>query len=233
MLLPFLSQNTSAPYVEYDADRPSARDYNFPMSIAFMFALLSFLAYLGESGVLVWLHAKPTGYNLVRHAVSDYGVGKTRRLFTIYLALAGLGSVLLAVAFMFGPEAPIVPQRTIVFLLLLAIARIGVILFPTDLEGKPLTRTGILHYFFAIVSIGFTYTIMAELTPIFLTIPDWQVVAGILNVLLMIATPALVALVITLWKPLRNIFGLFERLFIVSTTIWFLFASAFLAVLLH
>ena len=203
------------------------------MNIGFICALLSFLAYLGESGVLVWLHAKPTGYNLVRHAVSDYGVGTTRRLFTIYLGLAGLGGILLAAALMLRPEAPAIPQRTIVFLFLLALARIGVILFPTDLEGKPQTQTGMLHYLFAIVSIGFTYTIMAELTPIFQTNPDWHAVTGILNILFTIATPVLVALVITLWKPLRNIFGLFERLFVVTAMIWFLVVSAFLAVLLH
>jgi len=203
------------------------------MNIAFVCAVLSFLSYLGESGVLVWLHAKPTGYSPIRHAVSDYGVGKTRRLFTTYLGLAGLGGILLAAALMLGPEARAVPQRAILFLLLLACMRIGVSLFPTDLEGKPLTRTGVLHYFFAIISIGCTYTIMAELTPFFQTLSDWNTVAGVLNVLLIIATAALVALVITLWKPLRNIFGLFERLFVLTGTAWFLVVSAFLTVLLH
>ncbi len=80
---------------------------------------------------------------------------------------------------------------------------------------------------------GLVYTIMAQLTPFFQTRPDWQTVNSILKVLLTIATPALAMVVITLWKPLRNIFGLFERLFVITTTLWFLTVSIFLATSIH
>ena len=203
------------------------------MTAAHIFSLLSFLAYFGCGCILFWLHIQPTGYSPIRHAISDYGVGKTQRLFNIYLLLAGLGSAALAAALIFGLEAPSVPQRAIILLLLLAGIRICVSAFPTDLEGKPLTRTGILHYIFAILSVGLVYTIMAQLTPFFQTRPDWQTVNSILKVLLTIATPALAMVVITLWKPLRNIFGLFERLFVITTTLWFLTVSIFLATSIH
>jgi hypothetical protein len=203
------------------------------MNTAFIFSLVSFLLYLGESGVLLWLHIKPTGYNPIRHAISDYGVGKTHRLFSIYLWLASLGGVALAVALMVGFKTPAVPERAVIFLLLLAGFRIYVSLFPTDLEGQTLTKTGILHYIFAILTIGFTYSIIAQLTPFFQTRPDWQAVSKILTILLNIATPSLIAIVITMWKPLRNIFGLFERLFVITTTLWFLIVSMFLAISVH
>ncbi|MEK7069993.1 MAG: DUF998 domain-containing protein [Patescibacteria group bacterium] len=203
------------------------------MNIAFIFALLGFLAYISEGGVLLWLHIKPTGYHPIRNAVSDYGVGPTHRLLRIYLWLCNLGAVFLTIALIVGLRVPPIPQRSIVFLFLLVGVRICLSLFPTDLEGKPMTRTGILHYIFAVLTIGFVYTIMAQLTPFFQARPDWQAINRILGVLLTITTPALIAIVITMWKPLRSIFGLFERIFIVSTTLWFLIVSAFLAISLY
>jgi hypothetical protein len=203
------------------------------MNMAFIFAFLSFFAYLGADSVLLWLHIKPTGYYPMRHAISDYGVGPTHRLFNIYLQLTNFGGVTLAIALMAGLNAPSVPQRSIVLFFLLVAIRICLSLFPTDLEGHSLTRIGILHYIFAILSIGFVYTITAQLTPFFQARPDWQAVNSILKVLLNIATPALIAIVITMWKPLRSIFGLFERLFIATTAVWFLVVSAFLTILLH
>jgi hypothetical protein len=199
------------------------------MNLAFILAVLSFVAYLGANSILFWLHFKPTGYHLIRHALSDYGVGPTRHLFNVYIQLTNFGGITLAIALLDGLHAPAVPQRSIVLLFLLFVIRICLSLFPTDLEGKPLTRIGILHYVFAILSIGFTYTIMAQLTPFFQARPDWQAVQSSLKVLLNIATPALIAIVITMWKPLRSIFGLFERLFIATTAVWFLIVSAFLA----
>jgi hypothetical protein len=203
------------------------------MNIAFIFSLLSFLAYLGASSVLLWLHIKPTPYHPLRHAISDYGVGDTQRLFNIYLWLTGLGAAALAVALTVGRGALPVPSRTIMCLVLLVGARLGVSLFPTDLEGQRLTHSGFWHYILAILSIGLVYTIMAQLTPFFQTRSAWQSVGSVLNLLLVLAAPALIAIVITMWRPLRNIFGLFERLFVAITTLWFLIVSIFLAISLH
>jgi len=203
------------------------------MNTAFVFSLLSFLAYLSAGSVLFWLHIKHTGYHFMRHAISDYGVGPTHRLFNIYLWLSSFGAIALVVALMIKLQILPIPEKTIIFLLLLAGVRIFVSMFPTDLERQPLTQTGILHYIFAILSIGFVYTITAQLTPFFQARPDWQAVNGILRVLWAIATPALVGIIITMWKPLRNIFGLFERIFVVTTTLWFLVVSAFLTILFH
>ena len=81
-----------------------------------------------------------------------------------------------------------------------------------------------------IVSIESVYTVIAQLTPFIGARPEWQAVSAILGVLCIIATPALIAIIITMWKPLRNIFGLFERLFVIATTLWFLIMSASLAI---
>jgi len=74
---------------------------------------------------------------------------------------------------------------------------------------------------------------MAEITPFLQTKPDWQTVNNILKILLDIAAPTLIAMIITMWKPLRNIFGLFERLFVASATLWFIIVSIFLAISIY
>jgi Protein of unknown function (DUF998) len=208
-------------------------DYNLTVNIASIIAVCSFLAYLGAYSILLWLHVTPTEYRPLQHAVSDYGVGRTSRPFVLYLQLTNVGGIFLALTLMTGLKMLSVPHWPIVFLFLLVCARLGTSAFPTDLEGKPLTRTGILHYIFAICSVGFVYTIIAELTPFFQTIQEWSAVSGILGMLLTAITPILIMVVITMWKPLRNIFGLFERLFIATSAIWFLIVSASLIVLAH
>ena len=145
--------------------------------------------------------------------------------------LNSFGAIALAIALI---KIPSVPQRSIIFLFLLICARIGTSMFPTDLEGKTLTRTGFLHYIFAILSVGFVYSIIAQLARVFFqTRPDWQAVSSILNIILTITTPILVMVVVTMWKPLRKFFGLFERIFIAITAVWFLIVSAFLTILFH
>lgn len=203
------------------------------MWIAFFAAVVSFLAYLAEAVVLVWLHIKPTGYHLARNAVSDYGVGPTKNLFGTYLSFNNIGSLALAIALYSAPGIQPIPLWPIIFLVLLTISRFCLSLFPTDIEGKALTRTGLLHYIFAVFVFGFLYTSIVQLTRLFGTKPDWQSIYPILAALSAMAAPSLMAVAVTLLKPLRNIFGLFERLYITITTLWFIIVSAFLVILLR
>lgn len=190
--------------------------------IAFLSALVSFAAYLIEAGILIWLHLRAPHYNPVKDAVSDYGIGNTKFWFTIYLQLNNLGTLAFAIALIAGVGIPSIPLHTIIFLFLLILSRIGLILFPTDLEGKPLNGTGFLHYFFAVLVFGFLYITIAELSHLFGT--------GILMLFSIITGYSLIAVVITMWRPLKIIFGLFERIFIAVTSVWFIVASALLAI---
>jgi hypothetical protein len=193
--------------------------------VAFLAASVSCAAYFIEAVVLIWLHIKAPQYNPVNHAISDYGVGQTKSLFIFYLQLNNIGTFTFAVALIAGFGTPLIPLRTLIFLFLLILCRIAIVFFPTDLEGSPLTRTGFLHYVFAVLVFALLYTTIAELTRIF--------GANILIVLSVIATYSLTAVVVTMWKPLRKAFGFFERIFIGATILWFLAASVFLIIFFH
>jgi len=191
--------------------------------IAPLSAIIAFAAYVVEAIILVWLHIRAPHYNPVRHAVSDYGVGQAKSLFTWYLQLNNLGTFAFAIAFIAGFGTAFIPLHIIVFLFLLILSRLGLILFPTDLEGKPRTNTGFFHYIFAVLVFAFLYITISELTPILGT--------SILNILSLATLYSLIAVVMTTWKPIKKIFGLFERIFIGVTTLWFIIASALLVLL--
>lgn len=194
------------------------------MKIAFLFAIMSFLAYAGQLGILLYLHIKKNSYSFIKHAVSDYGVGPTKNIFQIRAWLDGFGAISLAASFLLGLGL----HSVLPLIIILAAVRICAGIFPTDLEGQKFTKTGLLHYIFAILSFGFAYMVIVKMNVFFSMQTSWQPVYGILLILVNIATPALVAVIVTMWKPLRNIFGLCERIFIVAIGLWFLVVSGFL-----
>ena len=198
------------------------------MSTALLFSVFSSLAYTLDLGFFVVLHILPTGYNPIRHAVSDYAIGKYRRWFQVRLWLNALGSLALAGALFILPGTPPLALFDLIFLILLVPARLGVALFPTDLEGKPRTRSGILHYLFAIISFALVYTVVRDMTPVLQTSPAWSPIRGVLCFLAILVLPALIAVIVTLLPALRRIFGLFERIFLLTTTGWLLLVSVFL-----
>ena len=71
----------------------------------------------------------------------------------------------LAIGLALDPGAPPLLTRGMVFLGLVSACRVGESLFPTTAEGQKLTRTGALHYAFAILTFGFTQSAVSELTP--------------------------------------------------------------------
>jgi hypothetical protein len=96
------------------------------------------------------LHFLPTGYDPIRNAVSDYGVGRYRiwhRIAVVSLAAAGFATAIASTGTI-RPE----PGSVIAFLTIFALARILIPLFPTDVEGQPHTRTGRVHWVLAITA---------------------------------------------------------------------------------
>ncbi len=190
-----------------------------------MALILALLAVLGMGGylcVFVALHVLPTGYHPVRHAVSDYGVGRYAWLFRWALVASSVGILALAAGLALEPGTPTVTVLQLVFLLLIPVMRVGMLKFPTDLEGQRLTRSGRLHYLFAVAAFALTYSAIADLTPELGSVGAWESVSGFLSVLRIIALVSLVLLVIALVPRLRVVFGLFERGFLLSTNLWFL-----------
>jgi hypothetical protein len=195
-------------------------------------AFLSFACYLANVALLVWLHLRRTGYSPIRHAVSDYGVGPTRRTFAVYGWLGSAGALALAATLWAADTLP-VPAWLLGVLVAMVVARVGVFLLPTDLEGQRLTATGLLHYLFAVLSFAAAYVAVRNLTPIFSHAPGWEPVRGVLDGLAWAATPALVANCVTMLKPLRRVFGICERFFLGVVALWFLTVSATLALVLR
>ena len=80
----------------------------------------------------------------------------------------------LTVGLALGVGSPPLVNRDLVFLGLVAVAWIGESLFPTTVEGERLTRTGALHYLFAILIFGFTYAAISGLTPVLVKLHPWH-----------------------------------------------------------
>ena len=163
--------------------------------------------------ILVALHILPTGYNPVRHAVSDYGVGRYRSLFTVALYVSSVGVLTLAFALLRGVGTPPLVTRDLVYLLLTPLARIGMTLFPTSLEGQRITRTGLLHYACAVAAFTLTYLAISGMTPAMRALDPTGWAHAPLAWTAWIVAPALALVVITTLRPLLRTFGLFERIF--------------------
>jgi hypothetical protein len=110
---------------------------------AFPTVALTGMIYFGLT--VVALHFLPTGYNPMTQAVSDYGVGP----YAVWMDLAffafGIGIVALAISL---ARFALSSRLGRVGVLLLSIAGVCIFtvgFFPTDLEGAPLTATGVVH----------------------------------------------------------------------------------------
>lgn len=173
------------------------------------------LAYLVQVALFLTLNIRGK-YSLVGHAVSDYGIGPSRRLFTIYGLIGIVAAIALGAAVLTDGRFPL---RGGVYLLAMATLRLGVLAFPTDLEGERLTKTGRLHYLFAIASFALAYMAIDVLNPIALpVVANWA--SPVLNGLYWIVAASLAAVVICLIPALRVVFGLVERVFLVSVMLW-------------
>ena len=100
---------------------------------------------------LAVLHVSPTGYSPIANAVSEYGVGPYGRWYRLQATCAGIAAVLLAAALARGVDPA--PRRTIVLLVVFALARFAITQFPTDLiEAREHSRTGGIHLLLAAVA---------------------------------------------------------------------------------
>ncbi|EPD57762.1 DUF998 domain-containing protein [Streptomyces sp. HGB0020] len=191
------------------------------MTLAALFAALGVLGIVGYLAVFIALHVLPTGYHAVHHAVSDYAIGAYGTLFRRGLYLSSIGLLLLTIGLCLNPGAPPLQVSDLVFLFLVPFMRVGMALFPTNLEGEKVSLRGLAHYAFAVAAFAFTYSAISGLTSTLSNLPPWNAVSGLLSALHEIALISLILVVITLIPRLRKVFGLFERVFLVSTNVWF------------
>ena len=97
---------------------------------------------------VAYLHVAPTGYSPVRNAVSEYGVGPFARWYRAQAACAGIAALLLAGAL--AKDVHPTPRRVVTLLAVLAVARVAIGWFPTDLlDARTRSRNGSIHLLLA------------------------------------------------------------------------------------
>jgi hypothetical protein len=173
-------------------------------------AVLALAATAVWSAVLVGVHLRPTGYDPLRNAVSDYGVGAHREWYRAQTAASAVAALFLLGAFAAGTDAP---WWELLLLAAFAAARLAIPWFPTDLDRTRPTPTGRVHVLLAGVAFA-SIAIAAGNTPDQLAprTLQWAVVV----------TAIAVAWTLRLRYPL---FGLVERLFYAATVTWFFWTA--------
>lgn len=195
-----------------------------------IFALLALVTALGHLGLLIAMHRMPNDYSPVRHAVSDYAVGPTRRLSTATTWLSVITWIALAVAIWTGLPGWSYRTTASVLLVVLGLIFIALPFVPTDLEGHKVTARGIFHYVLAIAWFAIAYSLTGDLSRY--ASAQWTgAVATPAVVLHWVALVSLIALVAAmLMRPIRRYFGLAERVFIVAISLFYLLIATGLIV---
>ena len=184
------------------------------------FSVIALLAVSVQAFVLVVLHRLPTGYNPVRDAISDYGVGRYRAYFAAQLIAGALACACIAVAF--SQLHPYVPTFVVAALLVNAAARFLMPAFPTDQSGSRFkTVKGTVHMVLAIVAFAAVAAAATSLSGLFLYYHDWHDEKTLLDTLGWVVLVGAAATALALVGPrLKQIFGLIERLFTLSVIVW-------------
>jgi hypothetical protein len=192
-------------------------------------SIVAAIAVAVQTVALVTLHVLPTGYNPVRNAVSDYGVGPFRGWFWAQAVAGGVAGLALAIAL--ADSHPSKPTLVVVLLLVSAGARFLIPAFATDQDGSRFqTSAGTIHMILAIVIFAALTIAASELSGTLEHEPAWHHVKGVLAVLPWVMTGSAIGIVLALRGPrLKMIFGSFERLFYVSSIAWFFVVSIELA----
>ena len=182
------------------------------------------------TSALILLHLLPTGYHPIRDAVSDYAIGRYRPLFWVFATSGGVAGLALAIAL--ARSHPPKPTLTIAMLLLSAIARFLIPVFPTDQAGSRFqTRKGTIHMILAVAIFASIAVAASNLGGTLGHEAAWHAVKGLVDGWLpWVITGTAIATAVAIKGPsLQHIFGLIERLYYVSSITWFLVVSIELA----
>jgi len=117
-------------------------------------------------------------------------------------------------------------HKAIIYLMIRAITVIGVLIFPTDIEGEKRTKIGLLHYLFAILQFTAIVKLAVNLTSAFSAVlPDSFLITALstLSTVINISIAGVVAGMIVPY--VKKIFGLIERIFLFSSAFYFLVLS--------
>jgi hypothetical protein len=193
------------------------------------FSIIAALATAIQAVALVMLHLLPTGYNPVRDAVSDYGVGPYRRWFWLQAVAGGVGCLALAIAL--AQLHPFTPTQAVIALIAATAARFLIPFFATDQDGNRFqTLHGTIHMILAVIAFGGLVWAATSLWSTLSHYPAWHGAEGALTIIPWIMLGSVIAVVLAIRGPrLKPFFGVFERLFYLSSITWVLIVSIDLA----
>ncbi len=200
------------------------------MSITNLMGAVSFLLYCTNIILFLILHLKNKEYSPMKHAVSDYDIGSTHKLFQAYGWAGNLGALFLSGAFFFSVE-PVFSKAIPLLLISMVVCRIGLLIFKTNIEGERLTPSGIIHYLFAIGSFALAYIVIDKVDTLLLKQALPNGIDPVIRVYGYAITVALIGVCVTMFKPLRRFFAFIERLYILLVGFWFLAIGVVFAVI--
>lgn len=155
--------------------------------------------------------------------VSEYALGRTARLFRIYLIAGCIAPPILAWQVHVSGD-PDFPVMVTVYLALVALGRLGIAIWLNDPHGTRRTRRGNLHRAATLLAFTAAYMAVVEATPHLVALHEGWRSAGD-EVLKLVISAAFLAVVLTTSPGLRPWFGLAERAFLYATALWFLLAT--------
>lgn len=141
------------------------------------FGIAAALATAIQAVALIMLHLLPMGYNPVRDAVSDYGVGPYRGWFWLQAVTGGVGCLALAIAL--AQLHPFTPAQAVVALVITGGARFLIPFFATDRHGSRFqTLHGINHMILTVIAFGGLVWAATDLWPTLNHYPAWHGAEG-------------------------------------------------------
>ena len=182
-----------------------------------------------QTAALIALHILPTGYNPIRDAVSDYGVGPYRAWFWLQAVAGGLACLALGIAL--ARLHSFTPTQVVVALIVTAVARFFIPFFATDQgESRFQTLHGVIHMVLAVLAFGGLVWAAMGLWATLKHYPAWHGAKAFLTIVPWIMLGSVIALVLAIRGPrLKPFFGAFERLFYLSSLAWLFVVSIDLA----
>jgi len=182
-----------------------------------------------QTAALIVLHVLPTGYDPIRDAVSDYGVGPYRDWFWLQAVAGGLACLALGIALV--RLHPSTPTQVVVALIVTAVARFLIPFFTTDQgDSRFQTAHGVIHMILAVLAFGGLVWAAMGLWATLKHYPAWHGAKAFLTIVPWVMLGSVIAVVLAIRGPrLKPFFGVFERLFYVSSLAWLFVVSIDLA----
>ena len=162
--------------------------------------MVAVVAITVQIGALIALHLLPTGYNPVRDAISDYGIGRFRGIFWLHVVAGGVAGLALAVAL--ARLNPFSPTLAVVMLVIASLSRFLLPAFPTDQGGNRFqTAKGTVHMLLAIAAFTAVTIAASTIWGSLRHYPQWHGLEGLLNVMQWVITATAIATAVAIRAP--------------------------------